>query len=104
MCPLTSSDDSELEYTYSIPSYEMLNAHRIYVYFGFHVSIPTRDLKETVFHHISVSRIVVRDSVWIHGLPQLSTLIFSKFNVGLRKEIKYTLFFKRKTLGLINQK
>jgi len=76
----------------------------MYEYFGFHVSIPTRDLKETDFHHISVSRIVVRDPVWIHGLTQLSTLSFSKFKSGLRTGIKYTLFSLRKTLGMINQK
>ena len=104
LCPLTSSDDSELEYTCSIPPYEMLYAHRIYEYFGFRISIPTRDLKQTTSCHISVSRIVVRDSLWIHGLTQLSTLSFSKFQVGLRMEIKYNLFLKRKMLGMINQK
>jgi hypothetical protein len=76
----------------------------MYEYFGFHVSILIRGLKETIFHHISVSQIVVRDSVWIHGLSQLSTLSFSKFKVGLRMEIKHTLFLKHKMLGMINQK
>ena len=74
----------------------------MYEYFGFHVSIPTRDLKEAAFHYISVSRIVVRDSIWIHGLTQLSTSNFSKFKVGLSMEIKCTLFLKRKTLSMIN--
>jgi hypothetical protein len=104
MCPLTSSGDSELEYTYSIPTYEMLYAHRIYECFGFHLSIPTRDLKETDFHHISVPWVVVRESVLVHGLSQLSILSFSKFKGGLCIEIKHTLFLKRKTLGMINQK
>jgi len=80
----------------------MLYAHRMYEYFGFHVSILTRDLKEPDFHHISVSRIAVPDSVLVHGLSQLSTLRFSIFKVGLCIEIKDTLFLKRKTLSMIN--
>jgi hypothetical protein len=49
-CPLTSSGGSELEYTYSIPPYEMLYAHLMYKCFGFHVSIAIRDLEEAAFH------------------------------------------------------
>ena len=59
----------------------MLYAYRMYEYFGFHISIPTRVLKEAAFLYISVSRSVVRGSMWIHGLTQLSTSSFSKLKV-----------------------
>ena len=64
MCLLTSSGGSELEYTYYIPPYELLYAHRMYEYCGRHVSIPTRALGEAAFHQISVSRIVVLSRYW----------------------------------------
>jgi hypothetical protein len=76
----------------------------MYECFGFRVSIPTRDLKETDFQQTRVSRIVVRDSELILGLSQLSILNFSKFKVGQRIEIRDTSFLKRKALGMINQK